>query len=300
MFIPIDAKADIADSKKGKLTPSQHAQLNAWCLGNKTGILDWGGKCTYKNISVDATTHTATILFNKGYVVICGRLVECEQDTSFTIDIPITSGTTETTYIVLQYNLGGSGIGEFGIAQRSNTRGVYPFVGSLKQQDLNDDPITGLYEFVLYECNATSTSVTLTRNINYVKSVEQRLEDLGFKQGSIETSVSTTQNLITRQGNYVIGNLAFYGAPFSGTLPAEFRPKTTTKIGVYHSFDISAAGLFTGETGGGVTGFITFSTDGTVIYSPLVGSVFAQQGIAMANARTQLITCNFGYEATPI
>ena len=27
-FIPIDAKADIQGSKKGKLTPYQHAQLN--------------------------------------------------------------------------------------------------------------------------------------------------------------------------------------------------------------------------------------------------------------------------------
>ena len=85
-FIPIHAKADIVGEKKGKITPAQASLLNAWCLASKTGILDWGGKCEATATSYSISNNVATIVLNKGYIVICGRLVEVEQNTSIVVD----------------------------------------------------------------------------------------------------------------------------------------------------------------------------------------------------------------------
>ena len=87
-FVPIDAKADIQGSKKGKLTPAQHAQLNAWSLTGKTGILDCLDRCQATSTSYTAIDDIATVTFKKGYFVICGRLVECESNTKFTMNTP--------------------------------------------------------------------------------------------------------------------------------------------------------------------------------------------------------------------
>lgn len=209
MFIAIDARADVTGSKKGKLTPAQHAQLNAWCLASKTGILDCLDKCEAYMQSYTASNNQVTIKFKAGYIVICGRLIECEDNTIFVMSTP-TSGT-QTGKIILRYNLSNFGNNEFVITTKT---------GDLVQEDLNDNPSTGVYEFELYSYTATSSSVTLTRtNTDYIPdiggklnqlitvltgtgvvgsgnpplqgyntekgTIEERLTDLGFKTGSI-------------------------------------------------------------------------------------------------------------------
>lgn len=192
MFIAIDARADVTGSKKGKLTPAQHAQLNAWCLASKTGILDCLDKCEAYSESYTVSNNQATIKFKAGYIVICGRLVECEDNTIFVMSTP-TSGT-QTGKIILRYNLSNVGNNEFVITTKT---------GDLVQEDLNDNPSTGVYEFELYSYTATSSSVVLTRtNTDYIPNIneelkplqgyntekgtiEERLTDLGFKTGSI-------------------------------------------------------------------------------------------------------------------
>lgn len=164
-FIAIDAKADVLNSKKGKLTPAQHAQLNAWCLANKTGILDWGGKCESTAQSYSVINGIATVVFHKGYIVICGRLVECEENSTVEITAP-TSGFINGS-IILRYNLNSSGNDEF---QATTT------TANLTQQDLNDNPISGVYEFELYRYMATNTTVILTRNTEYVPDIGGKLE----------------------------------------------------------------------------------------------------------------------------
>ena len=98
-FIPIDAKADLQGEKKGKITPAQHAILNAWSLASKTGILDFpqdhtkAGRCEATTLQItNIQQDTTEIIFNKGYLVICGRLVECEDNTKFVFKTP-TTGT---------------------------------------------------------------------------------------------------------------------------------------------------------------------------------------------------------------
>lgn len=174
MFIPIDAKADIEGSKKGKLTPAQHAQLNAWCLASKTGILDIYNnttkeyeRCEATETNYTATDNKATVVFKKGYIVICGRLVECEAGTK--VDVATPSSGKISGKIILRYSLSAVKEDEFVVETK---------VGSLIQQDLNDNPLTGVYEFELYSYKATPTTVMLTRaNIDYVPDIGGKLND---------------------------------------------------------------------------------------------------------------------------
>lgn len=164
-FIAIDAKADVADSKKGKLTPAQHAQLNAWCLASKTGILDWGNRCESSAASYSVSGGAATVYFRKGFAVVCGRLVECEEGSSVVVAAP--SVGTVNGKIILRFNLSNSGAEEFEATTKT---------GALVQQDLNDNATTGVYEFELYSYTATPTTVTLSRsNTDYIPDIGGKL-----------------------------------------------------------------------------------------------------------------------------
>jgi hypothetical protein len=209
-FIPIDARADIEGSKKGKLTPAQHAQLNAWCLASKTGILDFPqdhnkmGRCEAKNLDVTPINNQATIEFNRGYIVICGRLVECEEGSTVSVNTPIGSGTIKGK-IIARFSLSNTKESEFVVTTTS---------GSLRQDDLNEQNIDGVYELELYDYTATSLSVSLTRTQPYIPdlggklaqfedslmssgkplngydvskgTIEERLTTLGFREATIE------------------------------------------------------------------------------------------------------------------
>lgn len=187
MFIAIDAKADIQGEKKGKLTPAQHAQINAWSLVNKTGILDCLNRCEATSLSYTPSDNAVTITFKSGYIAICGRIVECEENTTYILSTPVTGETTGK--IILKYDLSGNKNSEFTITTKT---------GDLIQEDLNVNPYTGVYEFELYSYTATSSSVTLSRNQTYISdfptklspldnydnskgTIEQRLTNLGFK-----------------------------------------------------------------------------------------------------------------------
>lgn len=279
-FIPIDAKADLQGQKKGKMTPAQHAILNAWSLSNKTGILDFPqdhtkqGRCEATALQItNIQNYTTEITFYKGYIVICGRLVECESNTKFTFKTPTTG--TETGKIIARFSLGSSGNEEFMIAQKT---------GALIQNDLNENAVNGVYEFELYSYEATPTTVKLTRTQPYIPdiggklsqfeaslkdegkplhgyddakgTIEERLTALGFKKGSVilSSNITATKNEVVRQGNYVLGKFDFsvsgahdyanaeYGRTISlnvGTLPENFRPKENINVGVRYEHPIS-------------------------------------------------------------
>lgn len=171
-FIAINARADVEGSKKGKLTPAQNAQLNAWCLSSKTGIFDCLGKCEYNSTTTSLVplNNKVTIRFKKGYVVICGRLIECEDDTTIDITTP-TNGEIKGK-IILRYNLNATGNKEFEFTTTTN---------ELTQVDLNENVVSGVYEFELYSYVATSSWVELTRTQPYIPDLNGRLEQ--FEQG---------------------------------------------------------------------------------------------------------------------
>lgn len=174
-FIPIHAKADVPDTKKGKITPAQSAQLNAWCLSSKTGILDIYNnttkeyeRCEAEEMNYTASDNIATVVFKKGYVVICGRLVECEAGTQVQITTPAPAGSSVSGKIVLRCNLQARGESEFEVITTTEP---------LVKEDLNNNPITGRYDFELYSYSATPTSVVLhERTQPYIKEVGKTVQ----------------------------------------------------------------------------------------------------------------------------
>ena len=267
-FIPITAKADIkqedlvsgyptSTTKKGKITPTQMAQINAWGLVEKVGILDCLGKCEATAETYNISQGKATVLFKKGYIVIYGIMFECEQETPVEID----TNATPNGKIVLSVRLENTKQGEFFINYISNSTITY-------NEDLNENPITGKYDFVLYEYQTVGETLQLKkREQKYIPylgdrvkevinglydtgkplngydeskgTIEERLTNLGFKQGSMSTTqsdgdITLTKNIVNRQGNYVIGELrgtirvssVGTNAFTLGMLSKDFRPGT--------------------------------------------------------------------------
>lgn len=308
-FIAIDARADVAESKKGKLTPAQHAQLNAWCLASKTGILDWGNRCESTAASYSVSGGSATVYFKKGFAVICGRLVECEEGSSVTVEAP--SVGTVNGKIILRFNLSNSGAEEFEATTKT---------GALVQQDLNDNPTTGVYELELYSYTATPTTVTLSRsNTDYIPdiggklaqfitvltgtgmtgtgnpplqgydqskgTIEERLTSLGFKEGNILNVGGSVVGKIYRQCNYVIGkitsvlsissSMGLSIAPLGTATLNDFKPKEDTFIlSVQQS---------------GAQAFIRIKTDGSIDSGNSISNNLWTMGATYPNS--------FGYEA---
>ena len=317
-FIAIDAKADIQGSKKGKITPAQHAQLNAWCLASKTGILDCLDKCVATANSYTALNNISTVVFKKGYIVICGRIVECEEGTEVKITTPTTGSVTGK--IILKYDLSASEEKEFEVTTK---------IGDLIKEDLNSNPITGIYEFELYSYTATPTGITLVRNnedyipdiggklLQFEKSltaegkplggydaskgtIEERFDDfdlrlshLGFREGTLAvvSAMSPSTNYIRRQGNYVYGKLVRSGRSNNAsvskggtlfTIPANFLPKESISCDV-------ALQMIIGSGTSTIRATLTINTNGNAVIDYTATST---------NIRAFDIL--FGYEAKPL
>lgn len=265
-FIPIDAKADIVDSKKGKLTPAQHAQLSAWCLVEKTGIFDCLGKCETTLLSYPVESGQSTIIFKSGYLVVCGRLVECEYGTKITL-AGLSNGTSGSVY--LQYNLGAVGQNEFAIKAGYKENFI--------TDDLNENPINGIYEFELYKYEVQGGELKLKRDLKYIPNfkekfkqfenslfadgkplgnynvdkgtIEERLTSLGFKL-PVFTNVSGTVN--TGYGGYSEGNITFLKIPV----------KSSVLSSIYDSIDVD---LFNVENVNPLSNPIKFSKGRTTL-----------------------------------
>lgn len=322
-FIPIDAKADVNGSKKGKLTPAQHAQINAWCLTNKTGILDCLDRCISTASVYTATQNTAKVIFKKGYIVVCGRIIECEENSEVLILTPTTSGVTERGWIVARYDLSATGASEFKVVQKKESEGL------LIQQDLNDYPLNGVFELPLYVYSATSEQVILEpRTSKYVPNVEdrftqfeesltdegkplggydtskgtieERLTKLGFKEGSVTLSRgNATVNKINRQGNYCLLNLKVDNISF--TASEDYPNSDQFVVGKIKDFlpkeeIISYARLtYSGinETSGGFC-TVYCSVDGTITAKNILNLNKYYRVVKTIEIK------NLGYEAIPI
>lgn len=180
-FIPIIAKSDVASTQKGKITPAQMAQLFAWVLRNKTGILNTLGRCEAMQTSIPVSGNSATITFKSGYLVICGRLIECTEGTPFTL-----TGMSEGDRgnIVARFNVGATGTTEFFV--------TYYKGRPLTQQDLNENPTTGIYEYSLYDYSFSGGVLTLTRSEDYIDDINTFAEDI--TNGNIVASTATYFN----------------------------------------------------------------------------------------------------------
>ena len=284
--IPISFKADGDDSsKKGKIRAEDFSVLSSFCLPKKTGVLNVLNKCEAYNLT-PSSPDTFFYLHN-GYAVICGRLVYIEEASQCSITLPISG--TEQGYFGIKIDLSAAEDAECSFFQKT---------GTLVQNDLNENPISGVYEFPLFRYTATSATVTsLTKIADIIEiaqtpaladaatyaadrggtpdmsatigekfaDIDSRLSALGFKRGSIGGNASGT---LTKSGNYVIGTLTFSAnRNFSVTIPDGFRPYAAKST----AFTLRKHESTSGSGGGYVTRYypatITFNTNGTVTAS---------------------------------
>lgn len=305
-FIPVIARADISASdvidgnptstvKKGKITPKQMAQINAWTLVSKVGILDVLNKCQTTANSYQVNNKKATVVFQSGYIVVYGRLIEVEQYTPVEVDGTATATGTHRK-IVLRVNLSNSKHEEIAVKVLNSSE-------VLNTEDLNEKPL-GSYDFVL--CTYTSDGINITLQANtelkYIKSVEERLASLGFREGSATLDVywnghvSTTQNYWKRQGNYVFGCVDIKnnsnGIHVSHTqvfvLPEEARPATTQQFKATSYVKLSNAL----ETTGYEIVTAEIDTEGRCIFSNALW--------ALTGGNVFEFYIFFGFEAAPI
>lgn len=149
--------------------------------------------------------------------------------------------------------------------------------------------------------NIISESSGNTVTVKYAKyastdtskgTIEERLTNLGFKQGSISLASGTaTNNSVTRQGNYCILNLSLdrnFSATQTttiGTLPEQFRP--SAQVTGY-----SCANITTGTSMVKRACNTVIATDGTITVAPI--------GASGTEKVIQLFISSIGYEAAPI
>lgn len=207
MFIAINAKSDVAGSKKGKLTPAQNAQLNAVMLSRKTGILDVLDRCEATDTSYNVQSgNIATISFKSGYLVICGRLVEVESESQ----IQLKNLTNDDVgKIVARFDLGGNGEEEFRVEQKR---------GNLTQNDLNANPVSGIYEFELYSYTVVNGKVILDgSNRVFVKNI-----DITGPDGSVKIWLTNTSMDVYEEIKKLdLGFYTIYVAPNVKNLPSK-------------------------------------------------------------------------------
>lgn len=161
--------------------------------------------------------------------------------------------------------------------------------------------------------NGVATNVNFSSDPQtQLNNLSSRLSSLGFKQGELvidstylSTTTSITKNSLSRQGNYVIGDLEINDSSTSLTgmyliganqnqiiqIPSEFRPLDNTSISAYVKYACMDTSNFSSYTQYSYEK-ITVSSDGFVPipdmnYSTLVGYV-------------KTIKIHFGYEAKPL
>ena len=256
-----------------------------------------------RGTEISNTTNGLNFTINSGRLVVQG--VECDIDATG-VTVTIDNIATKRYYTVyLQVNLG------LNTATVLATYDTATYPNPPASDDLTENS-TGTAYLVLYHFSAQSGVISeiekIVQGIQYTGSalnnydiskgtVEERLTNLGFKQGSIELlgGFTATTNVLKRQGNYVLGELAVNNISVTGTnqtiqigtIPENFRPKNTVYFGVQGAFQTQAVSSF------GYLPIIAIQPYGSIeiqysSQSGLISTTFAIAGVT------------FGYEVEPI
>ena len=236
----------------------------------------YGGQNGYvigKGNEISNTVNGLNFTVNSGRLVLQG--VECDIDATG-VTITIDNIATKRYYTVyLEVNLG---LNTATIKSEYDTA-TYPTIDAGDDLTANS---TGIARMVLYKFTATSGVIgevnKVVDNIGYPLSdydtskgtIEERLTNLGFKQGAfipnnnykgtssgINYELQSISGQLTRQGNYVIGNVEWViklinPAPLSlidfqsgviGYVPNNFIPENDINIPIilfYYEYDSSS------------------------------------------------------------
>lgn len=141
-------------------------------------------------------------------------------------------------------------------------------------------------------------------------TIEERLTNLGFKQGAVEDLLYTaSDNIVKRQGNYVMGHLVGDSSSLEvirdlsaqiGVLPPDFRPNQDITVEIYKNVFAKYGNTYAQATVIiGVDGRIT--VEGfpyTGIYSSADSKIWSYKNGNYMD--WQLFDLKFSYEANPI
>ena len=282
-----------------------------YAYGNQSGYV------ISRGAEVSHTVNGIQFTINSGRLVIQG--VECDIDSNgitLTID-----SVSETRYyaVYLEINLA---------TYTSNIKvefdtATYPNITEGDDLTANSSGIARLvlYNFIAQngvisgvEKKVKAIDYTGTALVGYDTSkgtVEERLTKLGFSEDDIIDLDNNVVGKVSRQGNYVIGELySNFNQNRFGVLPEKYRPKGKIEFGCKSKIYVFGYGYtelysgFSGSNTGGSTLYYTFKEDGditltgeSVSFTETMGNNARVTGTAYA---TGLSNCNFGYEANPL
>jgi len=175
----------------------------------------------------------------------------------------------------------------------------------------NDDltqTTTGVANLLLYRFEATSGVISNVQKVvkaipyaaDIVADIEQRLDSLGFRQGSVPLTIAGVDfgtATLKRQGNYVIADISksiltsYASGPATlGTLPPEFRPKEE----VHNS--VSGSGYYSGAILDCKVA-ITLRTDGSIYMGTPTVTLLTPTGPQTDVCQIRYFNTTIGYEA---
>lgn len=170
-------------TKIGKITPVDARLFNAFGLSKKVGVFKgYGGDCRAINTMVTANNdNTYSIILNKGAICIYGGIAIIEQGTTITVPNTYSNGS-----FGVRVNLQNSAGAEMQFYYKSQSE-------ALIQNDLQEDEVSGIYEFELYKYSISGSILTLTQGSNFNDVILSNEEQFNI--------------LIGKTKDYIIDNL---------------------------------------------------------------------------------------------
>ena len=208
-MIPITFnKDDLNNVKKGNVRGQDLASFLSISMPKRAGVLDiFDDPCGYVE-PISYSTGYATVTMRKGYVNIYGRCIYIEQGEQVQIALPDSGSATGKFGI--RINLGETGANEVAWFTKTTT---------LRQDNILNNEIAGIYELDLFNYTATSNSLILTKIAPIIQNIDDYLKGANFTTPATSdksTKLATTefsQNLV----NTIRTQMHQYGAGKNNT-----------------------------------------------------------------------------------
>jgi hypothetical protein len=140
--------------------------------------------------------------------------------------------------------------------------------------------IPNCYYFIIDDTTAEDINIVIENLNNEVSSIKERLNKLGFKEGTFAYTGggAVNENVIKKQGKYVIASLSVMQSTEAAgvvSLAQDFRPKEKTKLTTVE-FDIN--------TGINFGGYVYLNVDGILYSNEECTTKYQHQWYTITNA----------------
>lgn len=176
---------DTNNEKKGNVRAQDLATILSILTPQRVGVLNvFTNPCDAYQVNV--STGFATVTFHKGYVCVYGRLIYVEEGEQVQVQIP-TDTSTVTGSFGIRINLAETGDNEVTWFTKTT---------SLQQDDLTNNEIDGVYEFLMYTYTAKSNSLVLTKRFSLIDNTAEFMKGTNYitkPNATKDTSPATTE-----------------------------------------------------------------------------------------------------------